>query len=174
VSFAAGTVTVAGSYNVIGTTLIGGGTADFSTNSSTGSLILPGDTAVLQGSGTVTVTELLTWSRGTMRGTGTIVAEGGMVLDGADRYLDTRTLDNLGTATWAGGNYNMRLRNGAVVNNQPGAVWDFQNGAGVLNDDGSACAFNNQGTLKKSVSAYYYSATADWSLVCYSVHDLLD
>src|SRR5207253_773853 len=58
----------AGSYAVSGLTLINGGTANFNSTATTGTLELDG--GVLGGSDTLTVSGLTTWTGGTMNGSG--------------------------------------------------------------------------------------------------------
>jgi len=54
----------------------------------------------LRGSGGLTVNGLLTWSKGTMGGTGVTLANGGLVIDGdQDKFLSGRTLSNAANAT---------------------------------------------------------------------------
>jgi RHS repeat-associated protein len=109
---------------------------------------------VLDGSGTLTVTGLTTWSGGSMTGTGTTIAQGGMALGGGYMYLNGWTLDNTGTATWTGDNYSLYLYNGAAINNETGATWDFQTDASIFVQDSSTPVFTNQGMLKKSAGAH--------------------
>jgi hypothetical protein len=148
VDFGGGTVHVAGIYDLAGTTAIDGGTADFLVGARTGALAL--STGTLAGPGDLTVTGLLTWTGGTMSGSGRTVANGGMAVSGpAGKTLDGRALDNAGTATWTGGD--IAMANGAVFNNLPGGTWDAQGDAGfVWNLVGVTPALNNAGTFRKS------------------------
>ncbi|HEV3078124.1 MAG TPA: hypothetical protein VGY66_00020, partial [Gemmataceae bacterium] len=114
--------------------------------STTGSFTLSGGT--LQGAGDLTLNSLFVWTGGTMSGTGHTRANGTMLLSGSSNVvLDTRTLDNTGTATWTTANsYYLILNNGAVINNLPGAVLDLQSDGGIS----AGGVLNNAGTITKS------------------------
>src|SRR5262249_50323412 len=108
----------------------------------------------LTGTGDVTVTGPLSWTGGTMSGSGHTRAQGGMTLSGSDyKYLDGRTLDNSGTATWAGSGL-IYTYNRAVWNNLPGSTLDAQSDTTFFfSGIGALATFNNQGTFKKSVGS---------------------
>src|SRR5579872_3016127 len=132
------------------------GAATFADLAMSGTLTLNGTTSMttlehsagtLTGSGTVTVTGLLTWSGGTESGTGTTNANGGMTLTGQPS-LDTRTVNNTKTATWNGIEFVMV--NGSVFNNLAGATWNHENDTLIAWNGGSAPTFNNSGTFEKT------------------------
>ena len=158
VEIGGGTVNVnAGStYNVSGLTTINSGTVNFNSgnNITTGTLTQSGGT--LTGSDTVTVSGLLTWTGGTESGTGTTVANGGLAItasNAAFTILDGRTLTNAVTATVNGiGNQYLDIGDNAVLNNLPGATFDFQADVTLRTnyEVSGAGTFNNQGTLEKS------------------------
>jgi YD repeat-containing protein len=165
-----GTALVGGIYGVNGTTEISSGTVNFGVSAKTTALTLDGGT--LTGSGTVTVTGLLTWSTGTMSGIGQTVASGGFQLTngGSDLQLDGRTLVNTATATWVSGF--MEVADGAVIDNQAGATFDIQSDSGFsLSTIGGADAtFNNAGTVTKSGG----SSTSSFANVIFNNTGTLD
>jgi RHS repeat-associated protein len=106
----------------------------------------------LSGAGDLSISGLLTWTDGRMTGAGHTRANGGMSISGsATKYLDGRTLDNTGQATWTGSGF-IGTGNGAVINNPAGATFNIQtDGTQIYNAyNGAAASFNNAGTLKKS------------------------
>lgn len=133
---------------------------------STGPLRVSGGTLTISGNVTIPVLQFtngvingaspnvltvnsLTWSSGTMSGTGTTeVGVGGTAtMTNANYiYLDTRTFTNKGTFNYTPGVYNFNLYNGATFNNQ--SVFDAQSD-GVIAASG-ANTFNNSGTFQKS------------------------
>jgi hypothetical protein len=114
---------------------------------------------VLAGSGDLTV-GTLTWTGGTMTGSGHTRVSGSMVLSGTGRrLLDGRTLDNLGTATWTDGG-ELKTTNGAVWNNQSGALLDIQTGSATLSTSSATGGrFNNAGQLRKSAGSTFIVGT---------------
>ncbi len=145
-----------------GALAISGGTLDFSTGSAISVPTLTQSSGTLTGNDTVAVTGLTTWTGGTMSGSGTTIAQGGLQL-GTSNYggyedLDARTLTNMGTATWLGGNY-LDQEDGSSFNNLIGATFEFQSGGYWSNNDGTA-ALVNQGTLNTdagSSTVYLYT-----------------
>jgi hypothetical protein len=154
VSFLAGsTVQATGTLTIDGN----GGTVNFSTGSAVtvGSLtVSTGYSSTLTGSDTVTVSGLTTWTNGTMSGTGTTIAQGGLQLGAAggsgSESLYGRSLTNTGSAIWAGSN-SLTQDDGSTFVNQTGATLDFQTD-GSWSSDGTAVLVN-QGTLKKSAGS---------------------
>jgi hypothetical protein len=103
----------------------------------------------LKGGGTVTVSGMTTWSGGHIKDAGTFNANGGLTVNGSTKYLDTRTLNNPGTATWTGGD--ILLYNGATINNS--GTWDVQTDNALDYGSGAISAFNNTGTFKKTAGS---------------------
>ena len=101
----------------------------------------------LEGTDTLTVSGLLTWSGGTESGTGTTNANGGMTLT-VEPFLSGRTLNNAKTATWNG--IAFLMENGAVLNNQAGATWNHENDSSIQFEGGTTPVFNNAGTFEKT------------------------
>lgn len=100
----------------------------------------------LSGAGTLTVSGMLTWSGGTMAGTGVTQANGGidLITDSAVSLRDVRTLNNAGTATWTGvGSINNE--SGATLNNLAGATLAINTAGDVFGG-----TVNNAGTVTKT------------------------
>ena len=147
VFFADGTTTIDGTYDV-GETLIGTDGIALINGSTTGTLILNDSSSFLGGSGTLTVTGLTTWEDGTMGGTGTTQANGGLdLLTEETRTLtDTRTLNNAGAATWNDGG--ITLNAGTTFRNQSGGtLTDQMNNLRTMQGGGT---FINEGTYTKT------------------------
>jgi hypothetical protein len=159
-SIAGGTVSIpSGTFTFLdgaqgtgtGTLSITGGTASLPTGASASVQNLALSSGALNGAGSLTVTGQLSWTGGTMSGTGQTVAKGSLavVATGAYPTLDGRTLDNQGSATCTIANYQFYLQNGATVINEAAATWDFQTN-GNLSLGGGTATFTNHGLLKKS------------------------
>jgi len=136
-----------------GTIKLNGGTISFigGTNTMSGTGSFNFSSGTLNGSGTGTISCPLTWTAGTMSGSGTTLAQGGILFSGyGNTYLDGRTLTNTGTATFSDSNY-LYGRNGAIFNNQLGALLDLQGSNRLANDVGAA-TLNNAGIFRKSAS----------------------
>jgi hypothetical protein len=165
VVFDGGSVEENGTYAITGTTSFTGGsgadfpgtvtslgssltmssysaTANFESNSVTvGTLTMSNGT--LTGVGDVAVTTSLIWTGGTMADTGStsILAGATLSISGAgSRYLDTRTLNNAGGATWIDAG-TFTLSNGAIINNLQGGIFRLQANQSSFGGSG---AFNNQ------------------------------
>jgi RHS repeat-associated protein len=164
VTFGNGPVTINGSYAVTGLTLIGGGgldfpgggTAVFNSNISIPTLEMHGsifgrNPANLAGTGTVTVTNTLKWTGGTMTGTGTthIAAGAEAILSGSDfkGLLSPRQLVNDGTINLEDtGSLGSTGGNPTLVNN---GLFEIKADASVI-DSGN---FLNNGTLRKDAGS---------------------
>jgi hypothetical protein len=106
----------------------------------------------LGGSNLVTVLTQMNWTGGSMIGSGRTLIAPGVTLNAAlsgFAALNTRTLENAGTAVWTGP-ANISMNNG-VITNRAGALFHAQNAAMFLNNGGSP-RFDNAGTFRKSVS----------------------
>jgi uncharacterized repeat protein (TIGR01451 family) len=147
VTFSGGTHTVDGTIADLGGLLILFDSALFLNGPASVSAVSM--SGYLEGSSTLTVTEMMTWTGGTMGGSGTtVIAPGaGLSLSGtSDKYLDARTLENQGTATIGG--YFFYLRNGAVVSNT--GTFDLQVDRNIGHGGGAEPTFNNAGTFRES------------------------
>jgi hypothetical protein len=168
VQFTTGTVNYTGAYDVTGGTQATNGTVNFTspaTLTSVGPLVIGNGTfnfvtgktittsaltqsgGMLEGTDTVTVSGMLTWSQGTESGPGITNAEGGMTLT-VEPFLSGRTLNNTKTATWDGDVFLME--NGAVFNNKAGATWNHENDTSIQFEGGTTPVFNNAGTFEKT------------------------
>jgi hypothetical protein len=167
--------TSTGAFNVLfGATLnFSGGTHDLggATFSNAGTINFSSGTVNFNGSTATTVTgkaifssgtlggggvvnfDNLTWTGGTMSGSGTTTASAGFIVNGGgDPLLDGRTLNNSGTATFSSNTW-LHGQNGAVFNNLAGAMVDLQGSNNFVNNNvGTPPVVNNAGTFRKSVS----------------------
>ncbi len=148
-----GTATIGGSYAITGTTTtLALGVADFSsaTTSTTTNLTMGGGT--VDGTGILSVTGLLSWTNGVMRGIGTTVVEATGTLNISTTstvLLIDRTVQNAGTTNWtgtglvggAGGTFE-NLATG-TFNAQSTAQW-------LQNLGGAAPVFINSGAFVRS------------------------
>ena len=96
---------------------------------------------ILSGSDTLTVTGLTTWSGGTISGTGTTIAQGGLQLGSEDGtyqydYLENGTFINAGTAIWFPTNA-LYEYDGATFDNQAGATIEQQENVTWYTDSSS-------------------------------------
>ncbi|MBX2997112.1 MAG: carboxypeptidase regulatory-like domain-containing protein [Caldilineaceae bacterium] len=188
VQFTGGAVTVEGAYNVSGVSQINGGglivnptatvqnlgglvTVNNGTLNLTGlSLATPaitlGSSGVITGSGVLTVTDLLTWSGGSMSGSGRTVTTQNLVIDANTHTLNERTLENRGTALWTAGQ--IEGHNGAKIINAAGATFDIQTHANIYwqTSYGNRPIFENAGTLLKS------AGIADATVFYNSLHSM--
>jgi fibronectin-binding autotransporter adhesin len=163
-------MTIAGSYNVAGTTTFQASNSpfafppvEFDTDATMGTLNLTAGT--LTGPGDVTVTDAFNWTGGTLSGLGKLIVTGTTTLSGSNsRTLDTRTLQNAGTATWTGTG-GVSFANDAVWNNGSGATLDVQStgafsGSGTFYNVGSVTKTTGTGTAAISV-AFYNQGSVD-------------
>ncbi len=106
----------------------------------------------LSGTGQATFTQL-TWTGGTMSGTGTTVNAGILTISGTNgKFLDGRTLQNTGKVNWTGGTL-YSTGSAPLLNNEDGGVFDAQADGILLSRNNSSDpggAFNNVGTFLKS------------------------
>jgi hypothetical protein len=152
VSFGSDTA-VLGAYAVTGTTTVSGGTVRFDVDVSLPALVLSG--GALTGPSTVTVSGPFTWTGGTLSGTGTTEADGGIAISGAnDKHLNGRTLINVATATVTGTG-GVEVVNNAVFWNLAGSALDFQNDAkfGTFSIFDVRGTLINDGTIQKSAGS---------------------
>jgi len=119
VIFSSGTVNVAGTYTANGDTDISGGTVNYASGSTLSVQALNLSTGTLTGDQDVPVSGLLTWTGGSMTGTATTFANGGMVLDGTAQKVLSRVLVNAAgqMASWLDGDINISV-SGARFDNE--------------------------------------------------------
>ncbi len=150
IDFSGGTTTIASgvTYFVTGVTSVTGATAAaFNTNAITVGLLVSSGT--LTGSGVVSATTG-TWTGGTMGGSGSTDVNGTLSISGASSVnVDTRTLNNNGTATWSGTGW-MYFYNNGKFNNLVSGIFDIQSNVPMQNSSGGI--FTNYGTFRKTVA----------------------
>jgi hypothetical protein len=140
---------------------LAGGSISFGLNSQVvgeGQLAIPSGDVTLNG----TVGNLL-WTGGRLvNSTLTIATNGTLTIEGStEKGMVFSTLNNAGTVRWTGAG-NLRAKSAGtnttvLITNLPGAVFDFQTDADFLYDSSGGffflCAFDNQGTLRKSLGS---------------------
>ena len=171
VLFSGGTVNIDGTLALSGTLHSSGGTANLNGMttltgtlrlSNSGNLNLNDDLTVgravveggaLGGSATVTATEVMTWTGGTLAGTGRTKATGQMVIEGASiKYLNARTLEVAGIGAWRGGN--LYTGNGSQILIPAGSSFDIQTDAILLSNLGGVrTRLQNDGAVMNSSGA---------------------
>ncbi|HZN56120.1 MAG TPA: hypothetical protein VFB67_12450, partial [Candidatus Polarisedimenticolaceae bacterium] len=126
---------------------ISSGIADFNSGEGVTPATMTLSGGTLQGSDTVTISGLLTWSGGAMTGGATTVANGGIVISASTvKDLNPRLLRNAATATWTGTG-SIRLGGGATIENN--GTWTAQSDAQMVTLSGGG-TFKNAGTLQKT------------------------
>src|SRR5262249_28333695 len=114
--------------------------------------------APLGGAGTVTVTGTLSWTNGTLTGSGPTQVNGTLALSGtSEKLIAMHTINNAGLIVWSGGDLGSSA--GAVINNAAGATCDIQADQQIGNNLGIG-TFNNSGTLKKSAGTGTFRCSA--------------
>lgn len=118
-SFGTVPVQIDGSYTVTGVTRVTG-TVAFDTSATFGGLEIDASgSRALLGRGDLVVNGVLRWVRGTIDGTGTLTANGGVEITGSDdKWLYERTLVLASDTVWSGAGI-LRM-NGGVIENQAG------------------------------------------------------
>ncbi|MBP7686686.1 MAG: hypothetical protein KA765_02225 [Thermoflexales bacterium] len=100
----------------------------------------------------------MTWTGGTLSGSGTTTVTGTLDMPASSVTLDGRILNNAGSATVSGGSFYMTLYNGAVFNNQAGASLQLNHtGTGQLTYSTGGGSFNNSGAITKSLVSNGYT-----------------
>jgi hypothetical protein len=100
----------------------------------------------------LTVTGVMTWSGGTLTGSGTTYIASGAALNVigiSAKHLDQHILDNAGTTTWT--DSHAFLSNGATINNS--GTWHVQDTVGLVYAAGAVSTLNNSGTLVKTAGS---------------------
>ena len=127
-------------------------------------LSLTGTSSSLRGTDSVTVSGPVTWTAGSMMGTGTTHANGGIQFSGTNvkDITDGRALDTVGSTTWTGGS--VRAGSGAAIRNA--GVWTIAGDTSMAVLPGSpAPRFDNlaSGTYQKSAGAGTASGNVPFS-----------
>jgi hypothetical protein len=116
-----------------------------------GDFTLAGQDSRVDGLGDWRVEGQFNWFGGILQSPGRFIAAGGMSLSGsASKNLFSRTLVNLGQATWSGSGHIAGSSSAGIIN-QPGAIFEIQNDAAFNANLGgfSFPTFDNFGTLRK-------------------------
>jgi hypothetical protein len=158
--FSGGSVDFTGNYTCTNTMTISGGTVSFDGTGTVSPSILNLSGGTLGGAQTVTARNSMSWIGGSMSGTGrTLIPTGASLtinyLNLSFTPVTSRTLDNGGTATWAGASISMI---GGVITNEPGALFQVQS-PGSFNFGGGSERFDNAGTFRKSVTPGTFTFT---------------
>jgi uncharacterized repeat protein (TIGR01451 family) len=145
-------VTVDAPFSPAGFT-INNATLTLNTSGSVASLEML-SSAILGGTGTLTVTSSGTWSGGTMQGSGTTIIASGATLNitGATgyAYLNTRTLTNNGTIAYSAPSSYLNFSNAATLNNT--GAFHITTDAQIYSSHVSD-TINNSGTMTKSAGS---------------------
>jgi hypothetical protein len=132
---------------------ISGGTVNFDGTGPVSPLVVNLSGGSLGGSNVVTVGNAMSWTGGSMAGTGrTIIPSGATLTINIPSFvtITSRTLENAGVAVWTGaGSINM---NGGLITNDVGALFNVQT-ASSLSIGGGLPRFDNAGIFRKSISA---------------------
>ena len=109
---------------------------------------------IQQGNSGLTVNDTMSWTAGTMQGSGSTVIAPGATLTiggGSEKSLSVRTLTNHGTVV-LGGAGKLWADSLPTISNESGALFDVQDDMHV-DDYGGTATFVNAGTLRKSAGA---------------------
>jgi len=151
-TFSGGTANLTGNYICTNNTMtLSGGIANFSGTGLVTPSVVDLSSGVLGGSGLVTVASQMSWTGGTMSGSGrTIIAPNATlnINNPIPAYLTARTLENAGTILWTGANIGLST---TVITNRTGAQFNVQNAAFLFAQSGNS-RFDNAGALRKSAN----------------------
>jgi hypothetical protein len=145
----------------VGSLVINSGVVNFSSGSAIALTKLTQSDGTLTGSDAVNVSGLTTWTGGSMTGTGTTSALGGLQLgatDGAKHFevIEARTVVNAAIANWVGLG-EIDLFSGGTFVNKAGATFNDQAPATIWTDVGIGLhptgLFNNQGNFIVAVGS---------------------
>ncbi len=162
-----GTLTISTAVDLTDDVTVSGGTLGFAASSSsiTGDVFITNgtlDTSValqvtgaltqsggnLTGTGTMTMSDKVTWTSGTQSGSGETVADDGIDIQGTSvKQLTARTLTLTGDSSWSGTG-EIYLRDGATINNN--GPFDIQNDEVMRHISGVKTTLNNTSTITKS------------------------
>jgi hypothetical protein len=109
---------------------------------------------VIDGPGTLSVSNHFTWNGGTIQGGGSLNFDMScltLITGSATKVLDQRTINNAGTISWTGFG-TVQASNGATLNNLNGSLYDVQNDYLLSGSIDNTPTFNNQSgaTFRKS------------------------
>ncbi len=108
---------------------------------------------ILDGNGPLTVNGPFAWSRGTIGGSGNFNFNGPFSISGDNaKTIDGQTVSNSAALTWTGLG-DIRLKNNAVLENQPGGTFNIQSDAQIDFAVPDGGAFVNHGVVNKNNGA---------------------
>jgi trimeric autotransporter adhesin len=186
---AGGTRSIAGTYNITGTTTLSSGTNNFTGSSVTGlgTLNVSGGTAdfstgndlslttmalasgaIVQGSDNIIITSTLTWTGGDFDGTGTLTTNVGATATLGNTATNlNRVWNNNGTLSWTSGS-NPAFNINSTLNNNSGANFIIANtgtssigGTGTVNNAGT---MSSTGTSNTTFSTPIFNNTGTVSI----------
>ena len=143
-----------GSAGTIATVTVSGGEVDFGANAlQATALTINGGT--LSSSAAVTVSGLTSLDFGHLVGSGTLNADGGMIIDPDENYffIDGTDITNAAgqTATWTGDNSTIVVLDGAVFTNL--GAFQAESSGTYLYEGGAVCSFVTPGSFTRSSNA---------------------
>ena len=107
-------------------------TIDLNSTTSVGTLSVSGNGTILQGTGNITVTSAMTWTGGTIGGSGLLTTNGGVTTTMATVFpvVLSRDWDNNGTINWDPTNSNdLTISSTFTLHNKSGANFNLDNSA---------------------------------------------
>jgi Bacterial Ig-like domain len=167
-----GSITISGGNQSVASLVVGGqGTLSIQAGSLNvaGSATIEGNldlAGTLSGSGTVTVEGMTTVNGGSMTGTGTTIAQGGLTISGSGLGLGGgRILENQGIANWLAGTIELEAGGASgTLRNDAGAVFNATDGGaqidGGTDSNGKVALFDNRGSFVTTGSGAAISVTA--------------
>ncbi len=143
-SVSGGTVAENGTDGITGTNIISGGALTFAPGSTAALTALTITSGTLGCSNVVSVSGPMTWSGGSITGTNTLTANGGLTMSGTTKILNGVILVNTATATWSAGT--IETGNGSVVSNAPSGTFNITFAASTVSIGGNR-TFANAGQI---------------------------
>ena len=150
VSVLLGTVNLQGAI-AIGAWTNGGGTLNINTFTTAYVTNLTVSGASLSASNTIVVPGMFAWTGGTIGTIGsimTLLANGGMTLNGATKSFSGGMIVNSSNAVWTAGQ--IAGNNAPIFSNAPTAMFDVQADGTVVGVNSGSPLFANSGTIRKS------------------------
>lgn len=155
VTFATGSTTIGGVYDVTGQTQLTLGNVQFNGLDTARVTTLDLQGGTLGGTGVVLLRGPGNWSGGTLGGTGVLRVPAGVTLNVAGPVVfSARTIANAGQVIWSGGTLSSGL--GATLRNESGGLFDIQGATGWFHNQGGVTPLIDNlagGTVRRSTSA---------------------
>jgi hypothetical protein len=128
----------------------------------------------INGTGVLTVNGLMSWTQGTMSGSGRTVLSPSAKLSltgSGEVFLTGRVLENQGLVVWTNSGF-LALGSGAVITNDAGALFDAQNASTLFYENAPACRFDNSGTFRKELNSGTTSVSSGVQLNNFGLLDI--